>query len=169
MEFLAFAAVFAAAGSAPVAAPPALPSAVHGVWMDDTASGKAQCRRYRAIRSSKDADKVSAALVGATLISGRLIHNYSEYGEGNFLLITQLERLGRNHWRVAGPVGIDTMPDQLSNETMAGFRLQLRGNRLGNTHKSGDTAQERTDWTFRCASLPPGHSDADLIPDHPIR
>lgn len=87
------------------------PHAIRGIWFDDSKEGKAQCLAYKNADKTND-DEVSARLVGAVLISGALMHAYSEYGEGNFYALRKLEKTGRNSWRAAVAIGIDSVPEK---------------------------------------------------------
>jgi hypothetical protein len=107
----AFMAGIATASAATVGnAPTSYPLALSGIWFDDSKEGKAQCLAYKNADKTND-DEVSARLVGAVLIRGSMMHAYSEYGEGNFYALRKLEKMGRNSWRAAVAIGIDSVPE----------------------------------------------------------
>lgn len=102
---------------------PPYPPALHGVWFNDDREGNAQCRAYNKAGYAND-DELSLLLVGAVLISGSMMHDYAEYGEGNFYELRAIEKTGSNSWRIAVAIGIDTSPEasQLADDT---FTMQL--------------------------------------------
>ena len=89
---------------------PAYPGVLQGIWYKHDADGRALCQAYKNA-DKRDKDIVSGLLVGAVLISGPMMHAYSEYGEGNFYELRELKKTGRNEWRVAVASGIDTSPE----------------------------------------------------------
>jgi hypothetical protein len=107
---------------------PSYPLALHGVWFDDSSKGTAKCRAYKKAGKADD-DELSRLLVGAVLIRKSMIHDYAEYGEGNFYELRTLEKTGRDSWRIAVAVGIDTSPEtsQPADDT---FTMQLVRGRL---------------------------------------
>lgn len=102
---------------------PPYPRALQGIWFDNNAEGRAQCQAYKSADKT-DRDEVSGRLVGGVLISGSIMHAYSEYGEGNFYQLRRLEKVGRDNWRVAVAVGIDTVPEASQAEDDV-FAVQL--------------------------------------------
>jgi hypothetical protein len=89
---------------------PFYPGVLQGIWYDHDADGSALCQAYKNA-DKRNSDAVSGLLVGAVLISGPMMHAYSEYGEGNFYELRGLKKTGRDEWRVAVASGIDTSPE----------------------------------------------------------
>lgn len=108
-----------------------LPAELIGVWSGDDADGRAQCARYRALPAHVgESDEGSASLIGSVVITTGMIHQYSEYGEGNFYAVRGVEALGAGIWKVVVQLGTDAMPtagDQSERET---HRLEVRQDRL---------------------------------------
>lgn len=94
------------------AAASTLPSSLFGIWYANNADGKRSCTAYRKIKSSNDSDAVSASLVGSLVITDKLVHAYSEYGEGNFYGVKKVTKAGSYGWKVDALVYIDTMPSE---------------------------------------------------------
>lgn len=126
-------------------APPEAPSALHdaprqsatlpaellGVWSRDDADGRAQCDRYRALPADiGESDEGWISLVGSLIITPNMIHEFSEYGEGNFNMIKEVEKAGDDLWVVKVKVGIDHMPVDDQIETYA-YQIRLHQERLG--------------------------------------
>lgn len=93
-----------------LAAAPTLPSSLLGIWYENNADGKRSCKAYRKIKSSNDSDAVSDSLVGSLVITAKLVHAYSEYGEGNFYAVKKVTKSGNHGWKVDTLLYIDTMP-----------------------------------------------------------
>lgn len=87
-----------------------LPSPLFGIWYENNADGKRSCKAYSKIKSSKDTDAVSASLVGSLVITAKLVHAYSEYGEGNFYAVKKVTKSGNHGWKVDTLLYIDAMP-----------------------------------------------------------
>jgi hypothetical protein len=136
----------------------AYPVQLQGIWYNDDAEGKAQCRDYRKSNKADD-DEVSRYLVGAMVISGSMMHGYSDYGEGNFYGLRRLEKTGRDSWRVGVAYGIDTVPEDAQTEDdtlivkLARARLTVRT--LPHPLNLKDSWQLNYKLA-RCADLPKG-------------
>lgn len=121
--------------AAPLAAqsrPVALPAAAHGVWYRDDAAGHAQCGRYRALPAAVgETDDGWMSLVGSVVITPRLVHEYSEYGEGDFHAVREIERVGEGSWRVRVEVGVDSIPADDADTGAEAYLLELQQDRLG--------------------------------------
>jgi hypothetical protein len=135
------------------------PLSLRGIWVNDGSEGKTQCLAYKKADKTKD-DQISARLVGTVLISNAMMHDYSEYGEGNFYALRKLEKAGRNSWRAGVAIGIDTSPElsQPVDETLM-MRLTPNG-RLIVTSKP-PPLNIKGSWQVsynlrRCADLPNG-------------
>lgn len=133
-----------------------LPSALRGVWMADTAAGRGQCRRYLAAMQAGQRDRAGEQLVGATLISARVVHSYAEYGEGNFAAVQSLAATGTGRWRANVQVGFDAMPTA-ETQVPGRYQFRLRGKRLAMTVQTGDDRAASTQNLALCtARLPAG-------------
>ncbi len=129
-----------------------LPAELIGVWSNDHADGRAQCDRYRALPVDiGESDDGSISLIGSVVITPRMIHQYSEYGEGNFNAVRTIETLGPGDWTVAVQVGIDTVPTDQDQSGTNTYRLKLRQGRL--SLKSEAPAEGRASVYFRCGDI----------------
>ncbi|MGY1531266.1 hypothetical protein [Luteimonas sp. A649] len=111
----------------PRSQPVALPTAVHGVWHRHDVAGRAQCERYLALPEDiGETDEGWMSMVGSIVITPTLIHEHSEYGEGNFNVVKEIADLGDGSWLVSVQVGFDFIPaadDDLGVDT---YRLDLQ-------------------------------------------
>lgn len=143
-----------------VAAPAAakfssLPKVLQGVWMADDAVGRAQCDAYQAVLG-QGLETARNHLVGAEVISRKIVHSYAEYGEGNFYQPTEIRNAGQKSWTLKTRVGFDQMPggDHIGS---AEFKLSLRAGKLvwENISYDGEAVSNREEiLLFRCASVP---------------
>jgi hypothetical protein len=134
---------------------PSVPKELHGVWMNDDAAGQAQCRDYTAALG-KGLDAARNYLVGAEVITRKIVHSYSEYGEGNFYQPTAIRSIGKQEWRLKTRVGFDQMPGG-EHTGSAEFRLALRSGKLNWVNVSFDgepSASQDSIALFRCAPIP---------------
>jgi hypothetical protein len=129
-----------------------VPAELIGVWSSDDADGRAQCNRYRALPADiGESDEGWVSLVGSIVITPSLIHQYSEYGEGNFYAVRGIEALGGGNWRVAVQVGIDTMPTDEGQPDTNTYRLKLKQARL--RWESEAPAGAYASAYFRCGDI----------------
>jgi hypothetical protein len=132
------------------------PVPLRGVWYADDAAGKAQCQGYLAVDKS-NAEQVSATLVGAVIIDRSTMHDYAEYGEGNFYALRRLKASGRNRWFADAATGIDAPPEASAREDES-FTLQLARGRLMASQTPIPPCATRTNKIAyklaRCADLP---------------
>jgi hypothetical protein len=141
------------------------PSETHGIWFDANPHGRQQCRDYKAVMNAREADKdvISAHLVGATVIGPQLIHDYAEYGEGNFYVVeSDRVKLDRRSWQVLAFLGIDGLPARgawptkvIVTMTMSGGKLYLRYQEEGVANANYGTHSR----LVRCAKVPEGMYD----------
>lgn len=109
-----------------------LPDHLLGLWHRDDPSGRAQCERYRAIPAATGgSDERSIAMIGSLVIAPRLIHEYAEYGEGAYNVVTSLAQVDDSTWRVEVEIGIDSMPSGHGDSDLDTYRLVLTQHRLG--------------------------------------
>ncbi len=129
--------VIAAPLHAQVPPPPLVPRALHGVWVMNSA----QCAQYLAARRRSDGEAQTNALIGAVIISARLIHAASEYGEGNFYEPTQVVQRSAGRWQMSGRVGIDTIPVRGDDSPSFVLDLRMAAGRLLFTEVEGRPAE----------------------------
>ena len=110
----------------------ALPVQLHGVWMTDDAEGRGQCQRYRAVPTPPaDPDQLPYAMLGSLVVTPGLLHEYAEYGEGNFYQVRSVHLQGPGVWRVEAAFGADTLPsDDDPAAQVDGYQLELDQGRL---------------------------------------
>lgn len=157
-----------ATAQAPVASPgsprpsAALPAGLPGVWFRDDPGGHAQCERYRALPADAGksgeggpdeggADEAWMSMVGSLVITPGLIHAFSEYGEGNFNVVREIESEGDGRWRVEVQVGIDAMPVDGEPAETDSYRMELHRGRLGWGPLDAGGAHAST--FFRCGDV----------------
>jgi hypothetical protein len=137
------------------------PPETMGVWFVDNPEGRQQCRDYKKIlkTSKSDWDVISGHLVDSTVISPRLIHEYSEYGEGNFYLAySPATRTGRQSWRMAAWLGIDAIADGPDAKPVD-VTMKLKDGRLHLRYQDqhSDNANSGAHSALRrCADVPEG-------------
>ncbi|MCF7221616.1 hypothetical protein [Marilutibacter chinensis] len=90
-------------------------------------------------------------MVGSIVITPRLIHEYSEYGEGNFNAVREIASLGDGSWRVEVQVGIDSIPADDTGIEVEAYLLELQQERL--SWEPYKAAEERTSSYFRCGDV----------------
>lgn len=154
--------------SAPTPAPDTgarLPDALRGVWYPDTDAGRADCQAYRALTPEQaKRDAGGTPLVGATVVLGRLVHQFAEYGEGNFYAPRDVHTLADGQWRLHSLLWLDERPaanapaDDSSQSSVDG--LALRNERLYWYRDIPPTATSLTGEPdqpalFRCAAVRP--------------
>lgn len=130
-----------------------LPTELIGVWSRDDAGGRAQCDRYRALPADAGgSDEGSISLIGSLVITPTMIHEYSEYGEGNFNAVKAIESLrDGSSWRVKVQVGIDTIPVDEDRSEMDPYRLELQQGKL--TWAPEASHDERASTYFKCGEI----------------
>lgn len=130
----------------------ALPTALRGVWYRDDAVGRAQCDRYRALPEDiGETDEGWISMIGSIVITPTLIHEYSEYGEGNFNVVKEIANLGDGSWQVKVHVGIDSMPDDDSDLEVEAYLLELQQEQL--SWEPYRTNGEHAPSYFRCGDV----------------
>lgn len=133
---------------------PSMPKELQGIWMDDNGEGRAQCSAYKAAKRTENAGNF---LVGSEVISRKMLHSYSEYGEGNFYRIYQIKSVGKKSWAIKASLGIDQPPgdeDQMDTE----MKLSLKNGKLTSRFVTigGKASDETASVYFRCANVPAG-------------
>lgn len=142
-------------GLNPHSQPAALPPEVHGVWHRDDAAGRVQCDRYLALPEDIDENDENddgwISMVGSIVITPMLIHEYAEYGEGNFNLVKEIADLGDGSWLVGVHVGIDFIPAADDNFGADTYRLDLQQQTL--RWEPRRFVGEHEPGYFRCGDL----------------
>ena len=142
--------------AAPVAAKfPSLPKDLQGVWMTDDAAGRAQCDSFKTALG-QGLEPALNHLVGAEIVSRKVVHSYAEYGEGNFYQPTAIRSAGKQSWTLKTRVGFDQMPGG-EHDGSAEFKLTLRAGKLVwvNLTYDGKAASRQEEILLsRCASVP---------------
>jgi hypothetical protein len=140
-----------AAGSSPAK----MPKPLLGVWHENSVEGRRQCERYRRLGPKQQpVDEAADPLVGAVVITDQMVHTYSEYGEGDFFSIQNVQLLSRGEWRVRSLVYIDTMPtdDQLGSESIDRFSLH-KGTLRWTRDDQSDHERAKLSGFFRCGPV----------------
>lgn len=148
----------ALASSALAKAPAAqTPVQLRGIWMPDNLAGKRQCKAYLAELGKPNGDTASK-LVGSQVISARGLHNYAEYGEGNFYWAERTIALGKGKWRIHSLLGLDgpPVPGEAAKAVLVfnlgGARLSYRIETIDGKPADRQAARRH----FRCAAVPAG-------------
>lgn len=90
-------------------------------------------------------------MIGSLVITPGLIHEFSEYGEGNFNVVKEVESAGDGLWWVKVQVGIDYMPtDDMQLETDT-YQIKLHQERLG--WGAPEAGEEHASIFFRCGNV----------------
>ena len=90
-------------------------------------------------------------MIGSIVITPRLIHEYSEYGEGNFNALREIASLGDGVWQVEVLVGIDFIPTDDDDSGTDAYLLELRQERL---RWEPRRANRECSWDyFRCGDV----------------
>ena len=135
---------------------PTMPRELLGIWQPSTSEGATRCAQFRAFDhvGRPDADERFWPLVGAVVITPRMAHSYSDYGEGDFHSVHRVTRLRAAEWRIEGPVGIDTMPAPDEPHESSRFVLKRGVLRWYMTASEGGEYQADDAGYTRCTDLP---------------
>jgi hypothetical protein len=91
------------------------------------------------------------------IIDRSTMHDYAEYGEGNFYALRRLKSLGQNGWFAGAATGIDAEPEASQPEDQS-FKLQLAKGRLTASQVPTPRGAAGTNIVAyklaRCAALP---------------
>jgi hypothetical protein len=122
-----------------------MPKQLQGVWHQNSPEGRRQCERYRRPGpGEKPIDEASDPLVGAVVITDRIVHAYAEYGEGDFFTVQDVERLSPGEWSVRSRVSIDTVATDDAERTESVDRFSLHQGKLlwtGNDQSERERAE----------------------------
>jgi hypothetical protein len=125
----------------------AVPNPLRGVWHQDSAEGRASCRTYLAVDAANIERTGQDPMVGALVISRRVVHVYSEYGEGNFFLIVNADQEKEGVWTLSAQLFLDSFPaeGEHGDDVSERFELSKHGALLSSV-ASGKTF-------FRCGDV----------------
>ena len=90
-------------------------------------------------------------MVGSIVVTPGLIHEYAEYGEGNFNVVREIASLGDGAWRVEVQVGIDSMPADDADIEVEAYLLELQQGRV--SWQSYKADEKLTSSYFRCGDV----------------
>lgn len=138
----------------PAAANPsaALPEQIMGVWYRDNPHDSDQCARHHAAPElDVNQDEGSIAMIGSIVVTPGLIHQYAEYGEGNYNAVRRVVRVAESLWRVDVDVGLDVLPDDDGYHTPETYRLEITPGGLIWT--PWHTPDESPTLYFRCGAV----------------
>jgi hypothetical protein len=128
--------------------PTTVPYPLWGVWYIDDADGQASCRKYLITDAATIERTGQDPLIGAVVISRQIVHRYSEYGEGDFFVVSKASKDGENAWTLSGQVFVDSLPGE--GERGAEFSERLELSKNGTTFSSSEAAGQTF---FRCGSV----------------
>jgi hypothetical protein len=128
--------------------PTTVPYPLGGVWYIDDADGRASCRQYLITDAATIERTGQDPLVGAVVISRQIVHRYSEYGEGDFFVVSKASKDGENAWTLSGQVFVDSLPGEgeLGAESSERLQLSKNGAALSSSEAAGQIF-------FRCGSV----------------
>jgi hypothetical protein len=132
--------------------PTTVPDPLGGVWYVDDAEGRASCRKYWTTDAATIERTGQDPLIGAMVISRQIVHHYSEYGEGDFFVVSKASKEREGVWTLSGHVFVDSLPGEGERgaEVSERFELSMNGTALSSSEAVGQTY-------FRC-----GHVREDL-------
>ncbi len=132
--------------------PTTIPDPLGGVWYVDDADGRASCRKYWTTDAATIEQTGQDPLIGAMVISRQIVHRYSEYGEGDFFVVSKASKEREGTWTLSGHVFVDSLPEEGERgaEVSERFELSMSGTALSSSEVAGQKY-------FRC-----GHVRDDL-------
>lgn len=129
-----------------------LPETLRGVWYRDDPEGASSCDRFRAVPSGAGGtDEAMIALIGSLVVTSNLIHEYAEYGEGNFHVVESVEPANEGAWQVRTWLGIDAIPQEPSAGRRVVSQLALQSGKLH--WRSSAHLGQATSTYFRCGDV----------------
>ncbi len=128
--------------------PATVPDPLRGVWHIDDADGRASCQRYLTTDPATIERTGQDPLIGAVVISRKIVHWYSEYGEGDFFVISKASKDAEGAWTLSGQVSVDSLPGEGERgaELTERFELSKNGVALSLSEAAGQ-------MFFRCGSV----------------
>lgn len=139
------------AHASPVIAGNDIPKRYHGLWQENNAEGHESCKIYKSGATLGPDDDFPLGVVGATIITAKLIHDVAEYGEGDFHHVEMVKEAKRNAIAVTAQTSLDG-----SEEYPGKTRMMLTfgpRNKLSIT-TAQDAGGSREVVYFRCADVP---------------
>ena len=125
-----------------------VPDPLGGVWYIDDAVGRASCQQYLTTDAATIERTGQDPLIGAVVISRKIVHRYSEYGEGNFFVVSKASNDGEGAWTLRGQVFVDSLPGEGERGAEFSERFELSKNGVA------FSSSEAIDQTFfRCGSV----------------
>ena len=128
-----------------------IPKRYHGLWQENNAEGHESCKIYKSGATLGPDDDFPLGVVGATIITTKLIHDVAEYGEGDFHHVETVKEAKRNAIIVMAQTSVDGS-EEYSGKTRMTLALGLR-NKLSIT-TAQDAGGSREVVYFRCADVP---------------
>ncbi len=128
--------------------PATVPDPLGGVWYVDDADGRTSCRKYLTADAATIERTGQDPLIGALVISRQIIHRYSEYGEGDFLVVSKAFKEREGIWILSGLVFVDSLSGEGERGTEFSERFELSKN--GAVLSSSVAADQKF---FRCGSV----------------
>lgn len=125
-----------------------VPDPLGGVWYIDDAVGRASCQKYLTTDAATIERTGQDPLIGAVVISRKIVHRYSEYGEGDFFVVSKVSRDGEDVWTLRGQVFVDSLPGEGERGDDFSERFALSKN--GTAFSSSEAADQTF---FRCGSV----------------
>ena len=127
--------------------PTTVPDPLRGVWHVDDADGRASCRKYLTTDAATIEQTGQDPLIGAVVISRQIVHRYSEYGEGDFFVVSKASKEREGTWTLSGHVFVDSLPGEGERGAEVSKRFELS--------KSGVAlySSEENQNLFRCGSV----------------
>lgn len=134
--------------TAQVRAPATIPERLRGVWYVDDTEGRASCRKYLSTDPATIERTGADPLVGSVVISSRIVHHYSEYGEGDFFLVESATEEETRAWTLRGRVSVDSLPGDGEYATQTTEQIVLAGNGAALSF-----SEDRSRNFFRCGPI----------------
>jgi hypothetical protein len=125
-----------------------VPLALRGTWYPDDVQGRAKCESYLRTDAMTIERTGSDPLVGAVVATPRMIHRYSEYGEGDFFRVDRADKQSDGAWMLSGQVFVDSRPDDGMRGLEHAERFEMDADRL--SFSSSDRPNQRF---FRCGDV----------------
>lgn len=121
--------------------PTTIPDPLGGVWYVDDADGRASCRKYWTTDAATIERTGQDPLIGAMVISRQIVHRYSEYGEGDFFVVSKASKEREGVWTMSGHVFVDSLPGEGERgaEVSERFELSVNGTALSSSEAVDQT------------------------------
>ncbi|RYY23028.1 MAG: hypothetical protein EOP62_21530 [Sphingomonadales bacterium] len=130
-----------------------MPDTLLGAWHSDDDDGRLDCKAYRKIKSARDITEETGGLVGALMITSKLLHAYSDYGEGDFYVVKRVILQDSQRWDVDALVGVDSMPEEGMEGSRETFRLTLSNGVLSMNEENAADGTRHVRAFFKCGNI----------------